>query len=115
MSASTLSIAKQNDVFRQACNLPIQLNGKYVHTAGIEALGLELVLQIWNQVRGFDSFDADNDPHDEHDFGSFEHVLAGKVFWKIDYYDLDLQYGSEDPADPAKTKRVLTVMLASEY
>jgi Protein of unknown function (DUF3768) len=52
--------------------------------------------------------------HGEHDFGSF--TLAGrKFFWKIDYYDKELRYGSENPADPAATTRVLTLMLASEY
>jgi hypothetical protein len=52
--------------------------------------------------------------HREHDFGSFE--LAGETFfWKIDYYNNDLVAGSEDPADPSKTTRVLTIMLAEEY
>ena len=37
------------------------------------------------------------------------------VFWKIDAYDRALQSGSEDPANPAVTRRVLTIMLASEY
>jgi len=31
------------------------------------------------------------------------------------YYDKELQYGSENPADPAVTTRILTLMLASEY
>lgn len=33
----------------------------------------------------------------------------------ISYYDLDLQFHSEDEADPEKTRRVMTIMLTSEY
>jgi len=36
--------------------------------------------------RGFDNFNADNDPHGEHDFGSFE-LEGEKLFWKIDLYE----------------------------
>ena len=58
---------------------------------------------------------AHNDPYNEHDFGAFSQEGVGKIFWKIDYYDAAMKYGSEDPADPTKTTRVLTIMLASEY
>ena len=59
-------------------------------------------------------FTADNDPHEEHDFGNFE--LAGhKFFFKIDYFDANMEFGSENPADLTKTTRVLTIMLAEEY
>jgi hypothetical protein len=33
-----------------------------------------------------------------------------RYFWKIDYYDLAGECGSSDPANPAVTRRVLTVM-----
>ena len=62
----------------------------------------------------FENFTPENDPYYEHDFGSFEH--EGKtIFWKIDCYDRDRNYGSPDPADPSVTMRILTVMLAEEY
>lgn len=65
-------------------------------------------------IRDFDAFDEGNDPHGERDFGRFE-FEGTACLWKIDYYDLELKYGSEDPADPRKTRRMLTVMTAAEY
>ena len=58
--------------------------------------------------------DIEHDPYNEHDFGSLE-TAGERVFWKIDYYDREVRFRSEDPADPTKTTRILTVMLASEY
>src|SRR6266545_1757499 len=72
------------------------------------------VAMLIRRVATFSEFTEDNDPHGEHDFGNF--TLAGrKFFWKIDAYDANMQFGSEDPADPTKTTRVLTIMLAEEY
>jgi hypothetical protein len=65
-------------------------------------------------VRTFEAFNSDNDPHGEHDFGSFD-LNGERVLWKIDYYNLTLDGGSPDPADEAVTVRVLTIMLALEY
>ena len=83
-------------------------------TAGLNAKGSEFVGKALVRVMAFDDFNADNDPHGEHDFGSFE-LEGEKLFWKIDYFDLAAEFGSEDPTDPKKTLRVLTVMLAEEY
>jgi hypothetical protein len=66
------------------------------------------------QVAAFDKFTGDNDPHGEHDFGAFD-LCGRKFFWKLDYFDERMELGSEDPSDPKKTTRVLTLMLASEY
>lgn len=42
-------------------------------------------------------------------------VVAGHpVRFTIDYYDLSLEWGSEDPADPLVTTRVMTIMLPSD-
>jgi hypothetical protein len=78
------------------------------------ALGYDFAAQALREVSSFDASTPKNDPYEEHDFGAF--TLQGhKVFWKIDYYDAAMEYGSNDPANPDVTTRVLTVMLADEY
>lgn len=83
-------------------------------TAGVAALPEADRAAILMAVRSFTAFDPDNDPHGEHDFGAVE-VGDVRCFRKIDAYDRDLRFGSPDPADPAVTVRVLTIMLAEEY
>ena len=85
-----------------------------VVTAGFESLPADRRRLILAKVRAFDQFDEDNDPHGEHDFGLVEDDDV-RCFWKIDYYDRDMELLSPDPADPSVTTRVLTVMLADEY
>ncbi|MEM6342661.1 MAG: DUF3768 domain-containing protein [Bacteroidota bacterium] len=104
-------IAELNDDYR--LHRPLS-GGKLVITRGVLSLGYKDAIQISEYVRTFDNFTKDNDPYGEHDFGSFIHK-GQQIFWKIDYYDLNFEYGSEDPADETKTRRVLTIMLASEY
>jgi len=88
--------------------------GRVLLTVGVNALPDDLKALALQRTRTFTDFSKDNDPHGEHDFGSFE--LAGQTFfWKIDYYDERCEYGSQDPSDPSKTTRVLTLMLASDY
>jgi hypothetical protein len=100
-----------NDAFRKSLDLNL---GKVVMTSGVSALPSDVRAMAIRKTATFDAFSADNDPQGEHDFGSFD--LAGhKFFFKIDYYDSSLEMGSDDPADPAKTTRVLTLMLAEEY
>jgi len=105
----TEKIKQLNDAFRATFS-----GGRVVMTQGIQALGEDQVHLVMTKVREFNDFTEENDPHGEHDFGSIE-MNDQKVFWKIDYYNADCKYGSEDPADPTQTTRVLTVMLASEY
>lgn len=105
----TERIRQLNDAFRRS-----MAGGRVLMTQGVAALGAERVAKLLHILRTYDHFDHANDPHGEHDFGSFEEGDE-RFFFKIDYYDATLQYGSEDPADPAQTMRVLTLMLASEY
>ena len=100
-----------NDAFRSSSP---SSEGRWMLTAGVLAEGVEFTALAIATVRSFTGFSADNDPYGEHDFGAFN--LAGRhLFWKIDYYAPDFLHGSENPADPSITCRVLTVMLASEY
>jgi hypothetical protein len=80
----------------------------------VQELGSEALQNVLQAVAKHDDFEQANDPHEEHDFGALT-IGEHKIFWKIDYYDKQLEYGSPDPADPAVTARVLTIMLASEY
>lgn len=88
--------------------------GRIFITAGIADLSPPVQSEIVARVRDFDDFTEDNDPYGEHDFGAFDYD-GHRIFWKIDYYDPDLEHGSEDPADPHKTVRVLTILLAEEW
>ena len=90
-------------------------NGRAMMTSGVQALHVLDQHDLMVKVRDFDDFNADNDPHGEHDFGAIMTKGGRKVFWKIDYYDTTLTYASPDPTDPAVTERVLTIMLATEY
>lgn len=102
-------IRELNDAFRRTFR-----GGRVTMTTSVDALPACVKAQAILRVADFDDFTNDNDPHGEHDFGSFE-LVGRKFFWKIDYYDERCESGSEDPADPNKTTRVLTVMLAEDY
>jgi hypothetical protein len=114
VSPTVQQIAQQNDRFRQGDpNVP----GTIVLTAGLDRLLKQMDIpmgKLAQAVAEFSDFTDANDPHGEHDFGSFQFGRE-KCFWKIDYYDLGYQDGSDDPADLSKTRRVLTIMLAEEY
>jgi hypothetical protein len=109
MDAKTTRIRTLNDELRHKLT-----DGTAVMTPGIAALGAEAVECIVKTIAVFDDFCHANDPHQEHDFGSFD-AEGHVIFFKIDYYDPDLTYHSTDPSDPAVTRRVITIMLADEY
>lgn len=83
-------------------------------TRGVQDMGDDFIFRVVDAMRGFDDFSEDNDPYGEHDFGAID-IDGHRVFWKIDYYNQTLDGGSNDPSDPAVTKRVLTIMMAHEY
>jgi hypothetical protein len=102
-------IRSLNDAFRRTF-----VGGAVMVTQGVEAMPLDQRRSLLQKIRSFDAFSEDNDPHREHDFGSVDEAGV-RCFWKIDYYDRKTEFGSPDPADPAVTTRVLTIMLSDEY
>lgn len=106
---SAARIRELNDHLRSTMS-----GGRIMLTAGVDALGPERIARIIEAVRTFSAFSEPNDPYGEHDFGAFEEA-GDRFFFKFDYYDMTMTYGSEDAADSSKTVRVLTIMRADEY
>ena len=102
-------IAELNDRLRVH-----RTGGRIMMTSGVQALGPVALAAILVKLTAFSDFNRDNDPHGEHDLGLFDHD-GDRILWKIDAYDRAMQGASPDPADPAVTTRVLTIMLAEEY
>jgi hypothetical protein len=75
------SIRALNDELRQNFAAGIA-----VMTPGVAALGPEAVKRIVKTIAVFDDFCHANDPHEEHDFGSFE-ADGHTIMFKIDYFD----------------------------
>ena len=101
-------IRKLNDAFRTSFN-----GGKVMLTLGIRAKSDIEQTEILEHVVNFNDFNKNNDVYGEHDCASFMHN-GEKIIWKIDYYDKNYHYMSENPADPTITNRVLTIMTGGE-
>jgi hypothetical protein len=119
-------IARLNDQARQAMGVACTA----VATVGFRSLPDADQSCVRELIETFDAFDEDNDPHGERDFGTIYQLADGRwtterprvpedererVFWKLDYYDRQMEFASDDAANPAITRRVLTIMLSDEY
>ena len=102
-------IAKLNDDFRKSF-----IGGEVLLSAGIAAMSSEDKANIISMVQNFNDFTHSNDVYGEHDFLSIDYK-GNKIFAKIDYYDLNYEFMSENPANPDITNRVLTILLSCEY
>ena len=111
-SARSISIAAQNDVFRKTFDPELGMVGM---TATVDALPDKTKHFLFLQVQDYTDFKPDgNDDYCEHDFGTIK--LEGETYYfKIDYYDKSYEKGSEDPANPALTNRVLLIMARQDY
>lgn len=107
-------VAQLNDAFRASLGGVGGPPGRVVVTRAVAASGEAFVARALEAVRTFAAFTADNDPNGEHDFGAV--CVDGVTLWfKIDVYDADYEYGADDPADPVASRRVLTILLPDDY
>lgn len=114
----TSRIALQNDHFRVTLGMDAGIRGKIVLTPGVQALMEEHGAEILLKLSQYSSFSEDNDPWGARDFGIMTVGKPGddhKLYWKIDLFDLAYEYGSEAPSDTRQTRRLLTLLLPSEY
>ena len=103
------AIAQLNDVLRKTgTGGAVMVTQSVMRLTGFDAVALAAALA------DYDGFDADNDPHGERDFGDLT-LWGTDLLFKIDYYDTTMKFGSENPADPKATTRVLTVMTAADW
>ena len=96
MDPRTQRIRALNDQLRQ--NLA---TGVAVMTPGVAALGEEATARIIKTIAVFDDFCHANDPHEEHDFGSFE-AEGHTIFFKIDYFDRQPELPLPRPDRPSR-------------
>lgn len=103
------AIARLNDQLRKTgMGGTIVITQNVMRISGFDAVALAAALA------NYDEFVSDNDPHGERDFGDLT-LFGHNLLFKIDYYDSSMEFGSDDPADPDATLRVLTVMMASDW
>ena len=102
-------IRELNDSFRTSF-----IGGKVMLTLGIRAKSDIEQTEILERVVNFNDFNKNNDVYGEHDYLSFDYK-GEKIIAKIDYYDQNYRFMSDNPADPTITNRVLTIMTASEF
>ncbi|AGC36153.1 DUF3768 domain-containing protein [Rhizobium phage RHEph10] len=105
----TSDVRALNDKLRRG-----QTSGTIAIAGALANAEQEEILAAARQVMDYAAFDPKDDPHNEHDFGSFE-IEGQRYMWKIDYYDLAMENLSENPADPKVTNRVLTIFYAEDY
>ena len=105
----TDKIRQLNDILRTTFT-----GGRILTKIGIRSKPVEDVSRILAKVRSYNKFNKSNNRYGEKDYGSFA-FKDDVIIWKIDYYDKNYRFMSENPADPTVTNRVLTIMTSEEY
>ncbi|GFE67097.1 DUF3768 domain-containing protein [Litoreibacter roseus] len=111
-------VAEQNDRFRKASvgvatEGPIP-PGRVMMTRGIAEQSDTFKEKLFAAIGAYGTFNEDSDPYGWHEMGVME-IDGVTVWFKLDLYDENYEYGSADPTDPQFTRRVMTLLLPSEY
>jgi len=119
VTAYRATVASLNDDMRAkitspAPNIAIMTAGILAEVDSNPALAFAKQIELMAIIANFADFTEDNNPHGERDFGAFD-WQGIRCFWKIDCYDKAADGGSPNPADPAVTCRILTILRADEY
>ena len=112
--ARAAETARLNDIARTN---PQRVNAAWFTTRGVAALVGDDPGKRRAQVEAvasFADFSEDNDPYGERDLGAFT-FWGERLLWKIDYYHPERDEHSPIKWSAELTRRVLTLMLASEY
>jgi hypothetical protein len=88
-------------------------HGSVMITHAVAQVSTDKLREIALAIQAFEQFGPGNDPWGEHDFGQVD-IDSEAYFWKIDAYDLNLEFASPEPTDEAVTRRILTIMTAHD-
>ena len=102
-------IARLNDQLRKS-----GVGGTIVITRNVRGLEGLNAPELATAVANYDGFDEDNNPHGERDMGHFV-LFDTDLYFKIDYFEQDLKFGSDDPTDASLTHRILTIMTKADF
>ena len=83
-----------NDAFRTSLQ-----GGRVMRSSSIAGMPDIEQERIFEALKKFDDFNEGNDPNGEHDMALFD-VAGSAYIAKIDYYDTDERFLSDDPSDP---------------
>ncbi len=90
-------VRELNDRFRRTF-----VGGTVLLTRGVDALENDIKRRVLVAIREFDNFVGDNDPYGTHEFGGVE-IDGTRVWFKVDCYDRNHEYGSPDPSGSVPT------------
>jgi hypothetical protein len=119
VEAYRATVASLNDQLRAkldsaAPNIVVMTAGILAEVDADPQTAIAKQIELQGIIANYSDFSEGNNPHGERDFGIFD-WQGIRCYWKIDYYDRQTEWGSPNPADPAVTCRVLTILRADEY